>query len=55
MEHLGEDRPCSVSRELTKKFEETIRGSIAEVLGYYEQNTIKGEFVVVVGGLTKKG
>ncbi|PRY48886.1 16S rRNA (cytidine1402-2'-O)-methyltransferase [Arcticibacter pallidicorallinus] len=47
---FGEDRPASVSRELTKMFEETVRGSLSEVKSYYESNTLKGEFVVIIGG-----
>ncbi|MBT8280944.1 MAG: 16S rRNA (cytidine(1402)-2'-O)-methyltransferase [Muriicola sp.] len=48
--NLGENRPASVSRELTKIYEETVRGSLAEVLNYYKENPVKGEFVIVVGG-----
>lgn len=47
---FGEDRPASVSRELTKMFEETVRGSLSEVMSYYESHTLKGEFVVIIGG-----
>lgn len=47
-EVLG-DRDCSVSRELTKKFEQTVRGKISDILDLYAQNGVpKGEFVVVV-------
>jgi 16S rRNA (cytidine1402-2'-O)-methyltransferase len=49
-EYFGEDRPVSVSRELTKLFEETIRGSAKEVLEHYTNKPPKGEIVVVVGG-----
>lgn len=49
-EYFGEDRPISVSRELTKLYEETIRGTIAEVVAHFEQKAPKGEFVLVVGG-----
>lgn len=51
-ELFGPDRPASVSRELTKVFEETIRGSLQEILAHYVQHstTIKGEIVIVVGG-----
>jgi 16S rRNA (cytidine1402-2'-O)-methyltransferase len=49
-EYMGEDRNISVSREISKKFEETIRGSIAEVLAYFEINEPKGEFVIVLEG-----
>lgn len=47
---FGEDRPASVSRELTKIFEETIRGTLAEIKTYYETHTLKGEFVLVLAG-----
>lgn len=49
-EHFGEDRPVSVSREITKLHEETIRGTAAEVLSHYENKPPKGEIVIVVGG-----
>ena len=49
-EYFGEDRQVSVSRELTKLYEETIRGTIKEVLDYYTNKPPKGEIVVVVGG-----
>lgn len=48
--NFGEDRPASVSRELTKMFEETVRGSLSEIKSYYESHTLKGEFVVIIGG-----
>jgi 16S rRNA (cytidine1402-2'-O)-methyltransferase len=47
---FGEDRPCSVSREISKKFEETIRGSLAEVCTHFEEKGVKGEIVLVVNG-----
>ena len=50
MAHFGADRPASVSRELTKMFEETVRGSLNEIKIYFEQNTLKGEFVICVQG-----
>lgn len=49
-EYFGLERPVSVSRELTKLYEETIRGSIAEVIQHFTIKSPKGEFVVVVGG-----
>lgn len=48
--HFGADRPVSVSRELTKLYEETVRGTAEEVLHYYTDKPPKGEIVVVVGG-----
>ncbi len=47
---LGPDRQVSVSRELTKKFEETIRGTLQEVATHFKSFTPKGEFVIVVAG-----
>ncbi len=49
-EYFGEDRQVSVSRELTKLYEETIRGIAKEVLEYYTNKPPKGEIVIVVGG-----
>jgi 16S rRNA (cytidine1402-2'-O)-methyltransferase len=49
-EYFGEDRPVSVSREITKLHEETIRGTAAEVLQHYTKKTPKGEIVIVVKG-----
>lgn len=49
-EHLGADRRASVSREISKKFEETVRGSLAELEAHFESVKVRGEFVVVVGG-----
>lgn len=53
-EYFGADRPVSVSRELTKMFEETIRGTAQEVLQHYTAKPPKGEIVIVVGGGSKK-
>lgn len=49
-EYFGADRPCCVSRELTKKFEENKRGTLAEVAAYFAEKGVKGEIVVVVAG-----
>lgn len=49
-EYFGEDRPVSVSREITKLHEETIRGAAAEVLQHYTKKPPKGEIVIVVKG-----
>ena len=54
VEYFGEDRPISVSRELTKLYEETIRGTVAEVLAHFTKKDPKGEFVIVVGGKSLK-
>tara|TARA_R100001369_G_scaffold29172_4_gene52525 strand:+ start:1843 stop:2514 length:672 start_codon:yes stop_codon:yes gene_type:complete len=50
MEYFGEDRLVSVSREITKLHEETIRGTAKEVLEYYTNKPPKGEIVIVVQG-----
>ncbi|HEX9826520.1 MAG TPA: 16S rRNA (cytidine(1402)-2'-O)-methyltransferase [Flavobacteriaceae bacterium] len=49
-EYFGDERPVSVSRELTKLYEETIRGTAKEVLEHYTKKPPKGEIVIVVGG-----
>ena len=49
-EYFGEDRQLSVSRELTKLYEETIRGTAKEVLDYFSNKPPKGEIVIVVSG-----
>ena len=48
--YFGEDRHISVSRELTKMFEETVRGTVTEVKAYFETHPAKGEFVICVAG-----
>jgi len=48
-EFFSVDRQVSVSRELTKMHEETIRGTVTEVVEYFNNNVIKGEIVIVVG------
>lgn len=47
---LGADRRASVSREISKKFEETVRGSLAELSAHFVACPPKGEFVIVVAG-----
>ncbi len=49
-QYFGEDRSCSVARELTKMFEENKRGSLKEVAEYFKSKTVKGEIVLVVAG-----
>jgi 16S rRNA (cytidine1402-2'-O)-methyltransferase len=48
--HFGDDRQASVSRELTKMFEETVRGSLADIIQYYKEHPVKGEFVIILAG-----
>lgn len=49
-EHFGPDRQASVSREISKVFEETIRGTLAFISDYYKTKSPKGEIVIVVAG-----
>ncbi|MES2873277.1 MAG: 16S rRNA (cytidine(1402)-2'-O)-methyltransferase [Bacteroidota bacterium] len=49
-QYFGAERQASVSRELTKMFEETVRGSLSEIKIHFETNTLKGEFVICVAG-----
>ncbi len=49
-EAFGPERPASLSRELTKLHEETLRGTLAELTAHVEQHAPKGEFVLCVGG-----
>jgi len=49
-EIFGAERKASVSRELTKLFEETKRGTLEELHKYFESKTVKGEIVIVVAG-----
>jgi 16S rRNA (cytidine1402-2'-O)-methyltransferase len=50
VEHLGPERKVCVCRELTKKFEENIRGTAKEVLEHFKTKEPKGEFVIIVEG-----
>jgi 16S rRNA (cytidine1402-2'-O)-methyltransferase len=50
VEYFGGDRQISVSRELTKMYEETLRGTTSEILAHFENNPPKGELVLVVEG-----
>lgn len=54
-ETFGPNRRASVSRELTKKFEETRRGTLEELTEYFTENEPKGEIVLVVAGYTTEG
>lgn len=54
IQYFGAERQCSVSRELTKKFEENKRGTLQEVHDYFNEKTVKGEIVIVVEGKNKK-
>jgi 16S rRNA (cytidine1402-2'-O)-methyltransferase len=49
-EYFGAERHACVSRELTKIFEENVRGSLAELIAYFEKKAVKGEIVIVIAG-----
>lgn len=55
VEHFGDNRNACVCRELSKLFEEIKRGSLTELADYYTENPPKGEIVIIVEGLPKKG
>ena len=48
LEYLGEDRQIALSREISKIYEETFRGSIVEAVEYFSNKKIKGEFVICI-------
>ncbi|HIA36553.1 MAG TPA: 16S rRNA (cytidine(1402)-2'-O)-methyltransferase [Flavobacteriales bacterium] len=52
-EFYGEERNVSVSRELSKIYEETYRGSLAEVIKYFSSKPVKGELVIILEGQQK--
>ncbi len=49
--YFGSSRKCSVSRELSKIFEENIRGTMEEVIAHFKEKGVKGEIVIVIEGL----
>lgn len=49
-EVCGAERSAAISRELTKKFEENLTGSLAELIAHFKVHPPKGEFVIVVAG-----
>lgn len=53
-EIFGEERRVSVSRELSKKFEQTVRGTLSQVIEHFTKTEPKGEFVIVVEGVNRK-
>ena len=50
IEFFGADRNAAVCREISKLFEETVRGNLSEILAIFAQKTIKGEIVIIVEG-----
>ena len=52
-EYWGGERKASISREISKKFEETVRGTLSELIVHFTENPPRGEFVMVVAGCNK--
>ena len=50
MQFFGKERKASVSRELSKVFEENVRGTLEELLAHFKDKGVKGEIVLVVEG-----
>lgn len=53
-EALGDDREITLCRELTKKFEEKLKMTLAEAVSYYEENEPRGEFVLCIAGKSRQ-
>lgn len=53
-EAFGEERQACVSRELTKLHEENVRGSLKDLIEYYQNNPLKGEIVLILAGANEK-
>jgi len=53
-ETMGEERRVAVVREITKKYEQTVRGTVAECLDHFHEHEPKGEFVIVIEGYDAK-
>ena len=51
---FGSERKASISRELTKIHEETLRGTLAELLTHFQNQNPKGEFVIILAGKESK-
>ena len=49
-QYFGQDRLCCVSRELTKVYEENIRGSLQSVISHFSEKSVKGEIVIILAG-----
>lgn len=50
IQHFGAERKCCISRELTKLYEENVRGTLQEVRDHFSDKIIKGEIVIIIGG-----
>ncbi len=53
-EYMGDDRLASISREISKLFEQTVRGTLQELITHFKNNEPKGEFVIIISGKNEK-
>lgn len=54
IETFGASRPVSVCREISKMHEESVRGTLEDVLAHFQENEPRGEFVIIIGGYSEK-
>lgn len=54
IETFGASRPVSVCREISKMHEESVRGTLKDVLAHFKENEPRGEFVIIIGGCSEK-
>lgn len=54
IETFGASRPVSVCREISKMHEESVRGTLEDVLAHFQENEPRGEFVIIIGGCSEK-
>ena len=54
IEVFGPQRPASVCREISKVHEQSVRGTLSEILTYFQENEPRGEFVIIVGGCSEQ-
>lgn len=54
IETFGTSRPVSVCREISKMHEESVRGTLEDVLAHFQENEPRGEFVIIIGGCSEK-
>ena len=54
IETFGASRPVSVCREISKMHEESVRGTLEDVLAHFQKNEPRGEFVIIIGGCSEK-
>lgn len=54
IETFGASRPVSVCREISKMHEESVRGTLEDVLAHFKENEPRGEFVIIIGGCSEK-